>query len=120
MIVVTGVGGQLGYDVVKELNKRDIPCKGIDKAELDITDKKAVLSFFEEQRPDAVIHCAAYNAVDNAESDVESCDAVNIYGTENIAAACEKIGAKMMFFSTDYVFSGEKTANMRCGIKRNR
>lgn len=118
MIVVTGVGGQLGYDVVKELNKRDIPCKGIDKAELDITDKKAVLSFFEEQRPDAVIHCAAYNAVDNAESDVESCDAVNIYGTENIAAACEKIGAKMMFFSTDYVFSGEKNSEYEVWDKK--
>lgn len=118
MIVVTGVGGQLGFDVVKELNKRNIPCIGIDKAELDITDKNAVLSFFEEQRPDAVIHCAAYNAVDNAESDAESCDAVNIYGTENIAAACGKTGAKMMFFSTDYVFSGEKNGEYEVWDKK--
>lgn len=118
MIVVTGVGGQLGFDVVKELNKRNIPCIGIDKAELDITDKNAVLSFFEEQRPDAVIHCAAYNAVDNAESDAESCGAVNIYGTENIAAACGKTGAKMMFFSTDYVFSGEKNGEYEVWDKK--
>lgn len=118
MIVVTGVGGQLGFDVVKELNKRNIPCIGIDKAELDITDKNAVLSFFEERRPDAVIHCAAYNAVDNAESDAESCGAVNIYGTENIAAACGKTGAKMMFFSTDYVFSGEKNGEYEVWDKK--
>lgn len=118
MIVVTGVGGQLGFDVVKELNKRNIPCIGIDKAELDITDKNAVLSFFEEQRPDAVIHCAAYNAVDNAESDAESCGTVNIYGTENIAAACAKTGAKMMFFSTDYVFSGEKNGEYEVWDKK--
>lgn len=108
MIAVTGANGQLGFDVVKELSRRSIACKGIGRADLDITDKSAVLSYFYDLKPDAVIHCAAYNAVDKAETDVQGCNSVNIYGTENIAAACKKTNAKMMFFSSDYVFSGEK------------
>lgn len=106
MIIVTGVKGQLGYDVVKELNKRNIPCKGIDIEDLDITDGNAVMSYITSENPEAVIHCAAYTAVDKAEDDVEKCTAVNVNGTENIALACKKIGAKMMYFSTDYVFPG--------------
>lgn len=107
MIIVTGVKGQLGYDVVKELNRRNIPCKGIDIEELDITDSSAVMSYITSEDPEAVIHCAAYTAVDKAEDDVEKCTAVNVNGTENIALACKKIGAKMMYFSTDYVFPGD-------------
>lgn len=119
MIVVTGVGGQLGFDVIKELNKRNIPCKGIDKADLDITDNNAVSRYFEEQKPEAVVHCAAYNAVDNAEDDVACCNRVNICGTENIAAACKRLDAKMMFFSTDYVFSGEKSGVYEVGDEKS-
>lgn len=107
MIIVTGVKGQLGYDVVRELNKRNIPCKGIDIEDLDITDGDAVMSYITSEDPEAVIHCAAYTAVDKAEDDVERCTAVNVNGTENIALACKKVGAKMMYFSTDYVFPGD-------------
>lgn len=106
MIIVTGVNGQLGYDVVKELNKRNIACKGIDIDELDITDRAAVLDFMRAEKPSAVIHCAAWTAVDKAEDEIESCTAVNVGGTENIALACREIGAEMMYFSTDYVFPG--------------
>lgn len=107
MILVTGVKGQLGYDVVKELQKRNIFCKCIDIDDLDITDREAVMSFMCRERPDAVIHCAAYTAVDKAEDEPEKCAEVNVGGTENIALACKELGAKMMYFSTDYVFSGE-------------
>lgn len=108
MISVTGINGQLGFDVVRELNRRNIPCKGIGRSDLDITDRAAVLSYFDSQKPSAVIHCAAYNMVDKAEADIDSCNSVNVFGTENIALACKRINAKMMFFSSDYVFSGEK------------
>ena len=106
MIIVTGVKGQLGYDVVKELNRRNVPCKGIDIDELDITDREAVFAFMRAEKPEAVIHCAAWTAVDKAEDEAEKCTAVNVGGTENIALACREIGAEMMYFSTDYVFSG--------------
>ena len=109
-ILVTGVKGQLGYDVVKELNKRNIPCKGIDIDDLDITDRGAVLSFIRAENPTAVIHCAAYTAVDKAEDDRDKCYAVNVGGTENIALACKEIDAEMMYFSTDYVFPGDGEA----------
>lgn len=106
MIIVTGVNGQLGYDVVKELNRRGIPCRGIDIDDLDITDSKAVMEYIGKEKPEAVIHCAAYTAVDKAEEDVEKCTLVNVNGTENIALACKKTGSKMMYISTDYVFPG--------------
>lgn len=106
MIIVTGVNGQLGYDVVKELNKRKITCKGIDIDDLDITDRTAVFDFMRNEKPDAVIHCAAWTAVDKAEDEIEKCAAVNVDGTENIALACKELGAEMMYFSTDYVFPG--------------
>ncbi len=106
MVIVTGVKGQLGYDVVKELNRRNIACKGIDIDELDITDRRAVLEYMCTEKPQAVIHCAAWTAVDKAEDEAQQCTAVNVGGTENIAIACKEIGAEMMYFSTDYVFSG--------------
>lgn len=108
MIVVTGANGQLGSDVVKELESRNMPVSGIGRSNLDITDKAAVLKYFELHNPEAVIHCAAYNFVDKAEDDKENCNLVNIKGTENIALACKKTNAKLMFFSTDYVFNGDK------------
>lgn len=106
MVIVTGVMGQLGYDVVKELNRRNIACKGIDIEDLDITDRDAVFEFMRAEKPEAVIHCAAWTAVDKAEDEVEKCTAVNVGGTENIALACRETGAEMMYFSTDYVFPG--------------
>ena len=105
-VLVTGVGGQLGYDVMCELHKRAIDCCGADRAEFDITDFKATHKFITDYMPDAVIHCSAYTAVDKAEDEVELCRAVNAGGTENIANVCKEIGAKMIYISTDYVFPG--------------
>ncbi|WP_459479435.1 dTDP-4-dehydrorhamnose reductase [Clostridium saccharoperbutylacetonicum] len=107
MILVTGVNGQLGFDIVKELNRRNIECIGIDRAELDITDDNAVRQHILKLKPECVIHCAAYTAVDRAEDEEEACAKVNVYGTENIAKACKEIDAKMIYISTDYVFDGK-------------
>lgn len=108
-IVVTGVKGQLGCDVMKVLLRRGDDAVGVDIDDFDITDSSAVLSFLESSRPDAVIHCSAYTAVDRAEENEKLCRAVNVDGTCNIAAACKRIGAKMVFLSTDYVFEGTDT-----------
>ena len=115
-IFVTGVGGQLGFDVMNELKKRNHECVGSDITEnadvrLDITDKTAVEKILKEIKPDAVIHCAAWTAVDAAE-DEENRDkvyAVNVTGTKNIAEACKDLGCKMIYISTDYVFDGQGT-----------
>ncbi len=108
-IIVTGAKGQLGYDVVKKLESDGLDAVGVDLPELDITDSFAVDAFIGSERPDGVIHCAAYTAVDNAENEKELCTAVNEIGTQNIAQACEKYGCKLIYISTDYVFSGEGT-----------
>lgn len=105
-VLVTGVGGQLGYDVVKELEKRKIDCIGTDLKEFDITDYEAAHSFITAYEPDAVVHCSAYTAVDKAEDEPELCRRVNALGTENIAKICKEIDAKMVYISTDYVFPG--------------
>ena len=105
-ILVTGVSGQLGYDVERELDQRGIEHLGTSSRELDITDREAVERLMESYRPDAVIHCAAYTKVDLAEDEPERCWAVNADGTRNMAAACRKTGAKLLYISTDYVFPG--------------
>lgn len=107
-VLVTGVGGQLGYDVVKELVKRNIDCIGADRAEFDITDFEVANKFITGYMPDTVIHCSAYTAVDKAEDEPELCYLVNVVGTENIAKICKEIDAKMIYISTDYVFDGTK------------
>lgn len=107
-VLVTGVGGQLGYDVIKELEKRNIDCIGADRAEFDITDFDAAYRFITYYMPDSVIHCSAYTAVDKAEDEPELCHLVNAVGTENIAKICKEIDAKMVYISTDYVFDGTK------------
>lgn len=109
-ILVTGYNGQLGYDVVKELNSRSVECKGVDREDFDITDRDETVGFICDYAPDAVIHCAAYTAVDRAEDDEENCRKVNVYGTENIAVACENLKAKMLYVSTDYVYGGDGEA----------
>ena len=106
MILVTGVNGQLGYDVVKTLKSRNIECLGVGRQELDITDGEAVHKYILRLKPECVIHCAAYTAVDKAEDEVDICRKVNVYGTESIAKACKEIDAKMIYISTDYVFDG--------------
>ncbi len=109
-VLVTGVGGQLGYDVMRELHKRGIDCCGADRAEFDITDYNATYKFITAYAPDAVIHCSAYTAVDKAEDEPELCRTVNAGGTENIAKVCQEIDAKMLYISTDYVFPGNGEA----------
>ncbi len=128
-IFVTGVGGQLGHDVMNELAKRGLEGIGSDIAPeyagvqdgtavctmpyvpLDITDEAAVQRVLEEIRPDAVIHCAAWTAVDAAEDEENQAKvrAINAGGPANIARVCKAIGAKMMQISTDYVFNGQGT-----------
>ena len=105
-VLVTGVGGQLGYDVVKVLKERNIDYIGADLKEFDITDYAAAHRFITEYGPDAIIHCSAYTAVDRAEDELELCRRVNALGTENIAKICKEIDAKMIYISTDYVFPG--------------
>ena len=106
-VLVTGVKGQLGYDVVNELEKRGIEAVGVDIEEMDITDADSVDKVISEASPDAVIHCAAYTAVDAAEENVEICRKVNADGTQNIANVCKKLDIKMIYISTDYVFDGK-------------
>ena len=126
-IFVTGVAGQLGHDVMNELEKRGYEGIGSDVAaeytgiqdgsavtkmayvSLDITDKAAVEKTLTEIHPDVVVHCAAWTAVDMAEDDdkVAKVRAVNAGGTENIALVCKKLNCKMVYISTDYVFDGQ-------------
>ena len=108
-ILVTGVKGQLGHDVMNELKKRGHTGIGVDIEEMDITDPAACEKVITEANVEAVIHCAAYTAVDAAEDNAELCTRVNAYGTENIAGVCEKLNLKMMYISTDYVFDGQGT-----------
>ncbi len=105
-VLVTGVRGQLGYDVVRELEKRGIKAVGVDVQEMDITDAASVDRVIREVSPDAVIHCAAYTAVDAAEENQELCRKVNVDGPRNIARVCRDLGIKMIQISTDYVFDG--------------
>lgn len=106
-VLVTGVKGQLGYDVVNELEKRGMTAIGVDIEEMDITDAGSVDRVIKEAAPDAVIHCAAYTAVDAAEDNETICRRVNAEGTANIAKVCKELDIKMMYISTDYVFDGQ-------------
>jgi len=101
--LVTGALGQLGHDVCLEIGGSAI---GIDIDELDITDKVATQEFIKKLRPDVIIHCAAYTAVDKAETEPELCHAVNVLGTQSIAEAAKSIDAKLLYLSTDYVYDG--------------
>lgn len=106
-VLVTGVKGQLGYDVVEELEKRGLEAVGVDIEEMDITDAGSVDRVLRQSAPDAVIHCAAYTAVDAAEDNEALCRRVNADGTRNIAEVCRELDIKMIYISTDYVFSGQ-------------
>lgn len=136
-VFVTGVNGQLGRDVMHELYRRGYEGAGADLAEvctdvaedsaaaampyvsLDITDKDAVRKVITEMKPDAVIHCAAWTAVDMAEDDdkAEEVRAVNVGGTQNVADACKEAECKMLYLSTDYVFDGQGTKPWRPDCK---
>ncbi len=106
-VLVTGVKGQLGYDIVKECEKRGIEAVGVDIDEMDITNALQVEEVIKESQADAVIHCAAWTAVDKAEDEIEICRKVNKNGPANIAKVCEELDIPMMYFSTDYVFNGQ-------------
>lgn len=106
-VFITGVSGQLGYDVAKTLAARGIEHIGVSSKELNICDKDAVMTVLAGYAPDVVVHCAAYTKVDLAEDEPEKCWNVNVDGTRNIAEACSQLGAKMVYISTDYVFPGE-------------
>ena len=105
-ILVTGVRGMLGQDVLRELTIQGQICLGADRDDFDLRDADAVRSAVTASRPDAIVHCAAYTAVDQAESDAENCMAVNAAGTANIARAARDAGAKLVYISTDYVLDG--------------
>lgn len=108
-ILVTGVNGQLGYDVCRALKKRgNCEFRGIDIDDLDITDEAAVHRYIGEYKPDAVIHNAAFTAVDKAELYPKACERVNAFGTKFLAEAAKEAGAKFIYVSTDYVFDGMK------------
>ncbi len=107
--LITGVKGQLGYDIVRELEKRnEHEYLALDAAEMDITDQDRVREVITEYQPDAIFHCAAYTAVDKAEDNVEACEEVNVEGTRNIAEAAREVDSKLIYLSTDYVFDGTK------------
>jgi len=113
-VLVTGANGQLGYDVLRELKKRGIYGIGADlqdseiHVKMDITDKEEVFQTITALKPDVVVHCAAWTAVDDAEDEQNrnKVYAVNVTGTKNIAEACREVDAKMVYLSTDYVFDG--------------
>lgn len=107
MLLVTGVKGQLGYDIVNECKARNIEAVGVDIDEMDITDAKKVTEIIKGGNFDGVIHCAAWTAVDKAEEEIEACINVNVNGTKNIVNVCKELDIPMMYFSTDYVFNGE-------------
>lgn len=123
-VLVTGVAGQLGYDVINELNKRHISCIGTDirkkdelvnktnydkYIELDITNKEDVNKIVKEINPDAIIHCAAWTNVDGAEDENNRplVKKINVDGTDNLVKAAKRVNAKFLYISTDYVFNGE-------------
>lgn len=118
-VLVTGANGQLGFDVMNELTKRGYTAIGADITDFDIIDAKSVDKYITALQPDAVIHCAAWTAVDLAETEIEKCTLVNKTGTENVVNACKKIGAKLLYLSTDYVFDGGGTEPWKPYDKRN-
>ena len=110
-VLVTGAKGQFGSDVVNELNSRKYETIGVDIEEMDITDPESVNKVVVKANPDVVIHCAAWTAVDAAEDrdNISIVRSVNVEGTKNIANVCKKLDCKMIYISTDYVFSGRGT-----------
>lgn len=105
-VLVTGYTGQLGFDVIRELKDRNIECIGTTRNEFSLTDIEKMQAFVKAYKPDVVIHCAAYTAVDKAEDEVELCAQINHLATKELAKVCKEIDAKMIYISTDYVFAG--------------
>ncbi len=107
--LVTGVKGQLGYDIVRELNNRgEYDILALDVDQMDITNREQVLAIVKEYKPDVIFHCAAWTAVDKAEDMEDVVTNVNVNGTKNLVDASLEVGAKIVYMSTDYVFDGTK------------
>ena len=120
--LVTGYKGQLGYDVVRELKKRNVSDEEIypmDIEDMDITDRNQVMSKVKEIRPDVIFHNAAWTNVDGAEDMKEACEKVNYLGAKNMADAAKEVGAKIVYISTDYVFDGTKEGMYEVNDKPN-
>ena len=107
MILITGILGQLGYDLAKEFTKRGVEYIAPSLEELELTTEAGAKNFILDKKPEMVVHCAAYTAVDKAESEAELALTVNGLGTRWVAEACREVGAKMIYISTDYVFGGD-------------
>ncbi len=107
-VLITGAGGMLGKALTSCLESRDHQVKGLPKEELDVTNYAQVIETLDAERPEIVIHAAAYTKVDQAESEPDLAYLINGYGTENIAVGCNKLGIPMVYVSTDYVFDGEQ------------
>lgn len=107
-IVVTGANGMLGQDLCPILEDNGYEVVESDIQVMDVTDINSVQKFLEENKPDIVIHCAAYTNVDKAEEDLKTAELINVTGTENVAEVCAKLGIELVYISTDYVFDGEK------------
>ncbi|MBR1806995.1 MAG: dTDP-4-dehydrorhamnose reductase [Selenomonadaceae bacterium] len=107
MILITGILGQLGYDLAKEFTKRGVEYIAPSLEELELTTEAGAKNFILDKKPEMVVHCAAYTAVDKAETEQELALTVNGLGTRWVAEACREIGAKMIYISTDYVFGGD-------------
>lgn len=113
-IIITGAQGQLGKELVKQLDKKyEYDVIKTDRDTLDITNIENVNTFILEQNPDVVINCAAHTAVDLCETDIKNAYKINAIGPRNLAIACEKVGAKLVQVSTDYVFDGNGTRPYR-------
>jgi dTDP-4-dehydrorhamnose reductase len=108
-VMVTGAAGQLGYDVVKTFQAGGHDVMACDRDQLDITDQQQCRDTINTFQPHIIVHCAAYTAVDMAETDEDMAYTVNVTGTRNIAVAAEKVKAKLIYISTDYVFDGTAT-----------
>ncbi len=107
MVLITGILGQLGFDLAKELTKRGVEYVAPSLEELELTTEAGSKNFILEKKPDIIAHCAAYTAVDKAESEAELAITINGMGTRWVAEAAREVGAKMIYISTDYVFGGD-------------
>jgi len=109
-VLVTGINGQLGFDLLKRLKTLGFDANGVERKHFDITDREAVSKYIEHEKPELIVHCGAYTKVDQAEEEKELCYKVNLEGTKNIAEAAKAVGAKLVYVSTDYVFDGAGNA----------
>lgn len=119
-VLITGGNGQLGSELRKLLDEHQVDYSSTDSKEMDITDENAVESYVNLLKPDIIYHCAAYTAVDKAEDDGKEMNyLVNVVGTTNVAKAAEKVGAILIYISTDYVFDGSKQEEYKVDDETN-